>query len=260
MTTCSYNQGYIYQPVFACRTCTPSVDGIDPDPAGFCLGCSMTCHKGHDVLELYLKRNFRCDCGTARYAASGQPKCHLTPKPPGTVNEKNEYNHNYLGRYCTCDEFFEFSTLQSYMKQCLGCQDWFHRDCMPNAPETAQEYGMLICEACVKKHGLHNWKPLCVQFKQSVCLTQGTVKESEAEDALGAEMEPMWIYLRTNWRELLCDCDKCEAKYAVLPFLHDGAVFGLGGVQDDGGQWEDEGEVDGDLEGAMAELQLEESS
>ena len=31
--------------------------------AGICLACSLKCHDGHDLFELYTKRNFRCDCG-----------------------------------------------------------------------------------------------------------------------------------------------------------------------------------------------------
>lgn len=36
--------------------------------AGFCLACSYHCHEGHEVFELYTKRNFRCDCGNEKFA------------------------------------------------------------------------------------------------------------------------------------------------------------------------------------------------
>lgn len=35
--------------------------------AGVCLGCAETCHKNHDLLELYSKRNFCCDCGNDKF-------------------------------------------------------------------------------------------------------------------------------------------------------------------------------------------------
>jgi len=35
-------------------------------PHGFCLGCMLHCHDGHEVHELYSKLDFRCDCGNSR--------------------------------------------------------------------------------------------------------------------------------------------------------------------------------------------------
>lgn len=79
--SCTYTKGYILQPVYACRTC------YTEEHAGFCLTCSMNCHivrisclvwvcvlnvllKYHDVIELYNKRNFRCDCGNEKFRSS----------------------------------------------------------------------------------------------------------------------------------------------------------------------------------------------
>lgn len=42
--------------------------------AGICLACTENCHKGHDLFELYTKRNFRCDCGNEKFA---NLKCKL---------------------------------------------------------------------------------------------------------------------------------------------------------------------------------------
>lgn len=39
-------------------------------PHGFCLGCMLLCHEGHDVNELYSKLDFRCDCGNSRFPKS----------------------------------------------------------------------------------------------------------------------------------------------------------------------------------------------
>lgn len=84
-----FTQGYVSrQALYACSTCTPSSSVL----AGFCLACSLRCHEGHDVIELYTKRyvgekegvdfmvlffsNFRCDCGNSKI--SGNP-CLLCP-------------------------------------------------------------------------------------------------------------------------------------------------------------------------------------
>lgn len=29
--------------------------------------CSYNCHEGHDLVELYTKRAFRCDCGNSKF-------------------------------------------------------------------------------------------------------------------------------------------------------------------------------------------------
>lgn len=62
-SACTYVQGYITQPIYACATCTR---GGLREPFGFCFGCSMNCHVDHDVYELFDKRHFRCDCGTPK--------------------------------------------------------------------------------------------------------------------------------------------------------------------------------------------------
>lgn len=53
--TCSFSnlQGYVYrQALYACKTCT----GEDGEPGGVCLACSLHCHDGHILYELYTKR------------------------------------------------------------------------------------------------------------------------------------------------------------------------------------------------------------
>ena len=40
------------QALYACGTCS-SEDG---DPGGVCLACSLHCHDGHTLYELYTKR------------------------------------------------------------------------------------------------------------------------------------------------------------------------------------------------------------
>lgn len=41
------------QAVYACSTCTPPGSSLT---AGICLACSLRCHEGHDLIELYTKR------------------------------------------------------------------------------------------------------------------------------------------------------------------------------------------------------------
>ena len=52
------------QRVYVCKTCTPPGSGR---VAGVCYSCSISCHGDHDVIELYEKRDFICDCGNAKF-------------------------------------------------------------------------------------------------------------------------------------------------------------------------------------------------
>ena len=57
-------------------------------------------------MELYTKRNFRCDCGNHKFAASGGGDaakcCKLAAHKDIAGNPENVYNQNYDGVYCTC--------------------------------------------------------------------------------------------------------------------------------------------------------------
>ena len=75
-------KGYMKrQPLYSCLTCIPAASA---SPAGMCLACSYHCHEGHDLVELYTKRDFRCDCGNKKF----QAKCRLEPDKV-TENDRN---------------------------------------------------------------------------------------------------------------------------------------------------------------------------
>ena len=61
---CTYHTGgYMKrQPLYACLTCIKEPEDHSKG-AGICLACSYHCHEGCNLVELYTKRNFRCDCG-----------------------------------------------------------------------------------------------------------------------------------------------------------------------------------------------------
>ncbi|RWS31679.1 putative E3 ubiquitin-protein ligase UBR7-like protein [Leptotrombidium deliense] len=142
---CVYPKGYMgRQALYACKTCTTK----NSQPAGMCLACSLECHEGHDVYELYTKRDFRCDCGNDKF----ENDCKLTVKK-SVINEKNSYNHNFFGRYCTCDRPYPDTDNDEddQMIQCIVCEDWFHgRHLGTTVPEN-DEFSELICGDCMNK-------------------------------------------------------------------------------------------------------------
>ncbi|MFH4984110.1 hypothetical protein AB6A40_010819 [Gnathostoma spinigerum] len=61
---CTYPEGYKpRQPLYACLDCVTG----QSDFAGVCYGCSLHCHGNHNLIELYTKRNFCCDCGNSKF-------------------------------------------------------------------------------------------------------------------------------------------------------------------------------------------------
>ena len=136
--TCTYSQGYCSQEIFACLTCLKE----NNKPAVVCLGCSFKCHKDHELLCLYFKRNVRCDCGNSHFIN----ECSLM-KDKDYENLGNEYNHNYIGKYCYCDKEDDGTE----MIQCFICEDWFHIEHVNlyKGKESLSK-GEFICKNCIK--------------------------------------------------------------------------------------------------------------
>ncbi|XP_018621579.1 putative E3 ubiquitin-protein ligase UBR7 [Scleropages formosus] len=143
---CSYPEGYVKrQALYACNTCTPK----GGEPAGVCLACSYKCHEGHDLFELYTKRNFRCDCGNSKFKDF---ECKLYPEKD-LLNSDNTYSHNFFGLYCTCDRPYPDpeDQIPDEMIQCVICEDWFHGRHLGCTVPESMELQEMVCEACMNK-------------------------------------------------------------------------------------------------------------
>ncbi|KAG9448287.1 hypothetical protein H6P81_014415 [Aristolochia fimbriata] len=146
---CTYSKGYMRrQALFSCLTCTPNGN------AGVCTACCLSCHDGHEIIELWTKRNFRCDCGNSKFQ---EFSCKLyADKEP--ENTGNNYNQNFKGSYCTC--FCPYpdpnAEEQVEMIQCCICEDWFHESHLgleaseeiPRDEEGEPLYEDFICQDC----------------------------------------------------------------------------------------------------------------
>lgn len=145
---CTYDQGYVKrQALYACNTCT----GPDSQPAGVCLACSYACHEGHNLYELYTKRNFRCDCGNASFPESNP--CRLCPRK-AVRNDENKYNHNFHGMYCTCKRPYPDpdDDVEDEMLQCIMCEDWYHGRHIGGAMPANRDYYEVVCTGCMSRH------------------------------------------------------------------------------------------------------------
>lgn len=78
------------------------------------------------ILELWTKRNFRCDCGNSKF---GEFFCKLDASKD-VENTKNSYNHNFKGSYCTCGRPYPDPDVEDQLEnlQCCICEDWFHEE------------------------------------------------------------------------------------------------------------------------------------
>ncbi|XP_023334766.1 putative E3 ubiquitin-protein ligase UBR7 [Eurytemora carolleeae] len=237
---CSYDQGYVKrQALYACTTCSvPS--SPDFKPAGICLACSYHCHDGHEMVELYTKRNFKCDCGTPR---SGLTACKLRP---GKIENENVYNQNYSGTYCSCCRPYPDpqDPIQDQMIQCIVCEDWYHGRHLGlgAGPPEDSSYAEMICLHCVAKYPiLNHYQGLqntggARDKDESVNVNVVDVEVNKTVDSSTPDsLEPVCklptnnpeltgtMFLPENWRSSLCQCSSCVLQYTQhnISFLLD---------------------------------------
>ncbi|KAF4540957.1 Zinc finger N-recognin protein [Lasiodiplodia theobromae] len=133
--TCSRPLGPLRQKAWSCLTCNPPPD--DPSepytPAGVCYSCHVSCHGEHQLVELFAKRNFVCDCATG---VKGDVRAE-SPAP------SNHYDHNYRNLFCGCGQEYDAHQEKGTMYQCLGLgtvedggcgEDWWHPECLIGLP------------------------------------------------------------------------------------------------------------------------------
>ncbi|KAM9339176.1 putative E3 ubiquitin-protein ligase UBR7 isoform 1-T2 [Symphorus nematophorus] len=252
---CSYPQGYVKrQALYACNTCTPR----GGEAAGVCLACSYKCHEGHDLFELYTKRNFRCDCGNRKFT---ELQCKLHPEKDED-NSLNKYSHNFFGVYCTCSRPYPDpeDQVEDEMIQCVVCEDWLHSRHLGCVLPDSVELQEMICESCM------NTNPFLWTYAAHLAVPGAAVQQVKAEsdadeskadvphkeedkgDDVGSpsckrsreEAEPSCtlkeleligqkrvqsgaVFWPSAWRSKLCSCNGCQEclRDAGLSFLLD---------------------------------------
>ncbi|KUI55466.1 Protein mlo2 [Cytospora mali] len=144
---CTKDLGALRQSVFACLTCNPPANSTDAyNAAGICYACSVQCHGEHQLVEIFAKRNFTCDCGTTRLPATSPCSLRLNPttSTKGGVHSEepapdNKYNQNFRNRFCVCECDYDPFQQKGTMYQCLGLgthetggcgEDWYHPGCV----------------------------------------------------------------------------------------------------------------------------------
>ncbi|XP_041988113.1 putative E3 ubiquitin-protein ligase UBR7 [Aricia agestis] len=173
---CTYSKGYVKrQAIYACMTCCSGAKDDPSKRAGVCLACSLTCHENHELIELYTKRNFRCDCGNPKFDSN---PCQYT-STKSDLNENNEYNQNFSGLYCICHRPYPDpeSTIEDEMIQCIICEDWLHANHLEATVPSNDQYSEMICKGCMEKNSfLHDYSSLAVNIENDVDVVVDTPK------------------------------------------------------------------------------------
>lgn len=241
---CSYSKIIKRQALYACMTCTSA-----ENPAGVCLACSYYCHDKHEIVELYTKRNFECDCGNSKFKEN---PCILNPNK-SSLNESNHYNQNFGGLYCSCHRPYPDPEDDSkdVMLQCVICEDWYHgRHLSKNVP-AEDEFAEVVCTQCVESHlflksysglfAVDNQKctedatfdtvPTEIENGNSKAETNGGVCADEpSATKAGCKLKQLTasdvtcLFCPQEWRKLLCKCTECMEMYNAqnVAFLLDG--------------------------------------
>ncbi|KAJ1365196.1 hypothetical protein KIN20_025433 [Parelaphostrongylus tenuis] len=199
---CTYPEGYKpRQAIFACLTCA---EDPEVNEAGICFGCSENCHDDHDVVRLYTKRRFRCDCGNSKF----KRKCTLFEEKSAS-NERNAYDHNFAGLFCVCNKPYPCE-IDETMYQCVVCEDWFHLShldenfakLVEQMEENLEQSGFsLVCKSCSSR--LPFLSRLSVDEADNGIVCMSTVTEAK-------EGPVLLVY---GFRERLCRCRSCLDYY-----------------------------------------------
>ncbi|ETV75529.1 hypothetical protein H257_10349 [Aphanomyces astaci] len=225
-THCSFPDGYIRQALFACLTCKTD------EPAGLCLACSLTCHADHELVELYTKRHFRCDCGNAKFNQDSPCKLY---EGKDSLNSENVYSQNFHGLYCACHRPYPDPdrTTPEVMLQCIVCEDWLHEEHLYEDSTAALgadvEFDEMICRTCMASLPfLYHYVPTTTTTSctTTISTTESTSKAAcPSTTAITVPSPPTPTFWTHGWRDSLCQCAACMATYAssACEFLLDAA-------------------------------------
>ncbi|VDN28223.1 unnamed protein product [Gongylonema pulchrum] len=214
-------QGYLpRQPLYSCRDCSKSTG-----PAALCYGCGVRCHEGHELVELYTKRNVCCDCGNAKF----KNPCKLYEEKKAE-NERNKYNHNFDGLYCTCNRPYPCVGYEDEeMLQCIVCEDWFHLQHLTDKANSVDvsEVEEVICRNCVAQlsfllsYADDTYKEeACVE---GACKLKCLAPKSDENEKPQQQQARSLFFSSYEWRNRLCKCNSCLSLYEDnnVPFLTD---------------------------------------
>lgn len=227
--TCTYPLGPLKQQVFACRT---------HNSIGICYSCSIRCHTSCDIVELFTKRHFTCDCGTEKDnridPKSSDYKCEIRKNKVSDIPAvDNMYGHNFKGTFCDCAKDYDPDS-PSVMIQCIfgtECnEDWYHDHCIMGYSEdetkkltrknekeesesmladfpTLDSFDSFICWKCVSRYRYYFQRIMSHELSKDVIactLKHGITKEEINDNGKRKNTDssiPFSIFLKENYNK-----------------------------------------------------------
>ncbi|KAF8309694.1 uncharacterized protein EI90DRAFT_3052621 [Cantharellus anzutake] len=182
---CTYSLGHIKQAVYWCKTCNGTF--------GLCSACSIACHGNHEQIELFPKRNFRCDCPTSSSPISCMLH-RLTEEP----NAENPYGQNFRGIFCRCGKPYDPTAETETMLQCLVCEDWYHESCL----------------------NLRKTEAPSLESKQDANVSTAPMtdlaEDSDSEGELEEEDDPNLLIAPSSYESLVCSACVLDSPFLSL--------------------------------------------
>ncbi|CCF56519.1 hypothetical protein KAFR_0B02210 [Kazachstania africana CBS 2517] len=204
---CTYEMGPLRQQLYSCRT---------HNNIGICYSCSIRCHTSCDIVELFSKRHFTCDCGTerdSRVKEKDHIKCEIRKNIEKDISAMdNLYGQNFKGLFCNCAQEYDPDS-DAVMLQCilgLECdEDWYHDYCILGKTESEskelkrtkdentgageavlggfpklESFDAFICWKCVSKYEYFFRKLQSHELADSIIACKLVRSEKENEDEL----------------------------------------------------------------------------
>lgn len=188
----------------------------NPNLAGLCYSCSISCHGEHELVELFTKRDFECDCGTTRFPdltpctlrsnAKTGLKGNVVAEEP---RKENAYNHNFAGRFCCCNETYDAETEKGTMFQCLGLgtiaeggcgEDWYHPECLMGLSRSAPKKTVAASERTTKSQTATDLPTVAEESEQIGSInTADMIQDQDIDVAL-----PPGFPAEDSFENLLC--------------------------------------------------------
>lgn len=228
---CTYALGALKQQVYACRT---------HGDIGVCYSCSIRCHTSCDIVELFTKRNFTCDCGTERDSRvdpkSNKKLCEIRENRESDIPASdNTYGQNFQGLFCSCAQEYDADS-PTVMIQCVmgnECgEDWYHDHCIMGVTSedvakkedkvtgageerhlkdfpSLESFDAFICWKCVSKYESYFQKIMSNELSKDivsqtiVCGEQVESVNDEGKRTKGNDVLPYSIFLKKGYQEAL---------------------------------------------------------
>ncbi|KAK0425126.1 hypothetical protein QR680_009047 [Steinernema hermaphroditum] len=207
---CTYPEGSKKrQAIYSCITCRKDPNVL----AGICYGCSLHCHSDHELVELYTKRNFCCDCGNSKF----DKKCTLYEEKL-QLNKRNAYNQNFLGKYCVCGKPYPADEgdpdFNVEMVQCCICEDWYHMKHISDEENIkSPSPGEMVCRNCVQR------VPFVDYYSKNLAkleIEEGETSSCPLKEWVKPETLKSVEFPSAKWRKFLCKCKECLKMYEDL--------------------------------------------